>query len=84
MQDAFQRSGLFPDAANVFTEVTDVRVGMPVVTAHALSWAMHAMAGDCLLYTSDAADERSSVDLGGCRIIQKKKKDEDGGLALVR
>src|SRR5678815_1452080 len=23
----------------------------------------------CLLYTSDAADERSSVDLGGCRII---------------
>ena len=27
----------------------------------------------CLLYTSDAADERSSVDLGGRRIIQKKK-----------
>ena len=25
--------------------------------------------GVCLLYTSDAADERSSVDLGGCRII---------------
>ena len=28
----------------------------------------------CLLYTSDAADERSSVDLGGRRIIHKKKK----------
>ena len=27
----------------------------------------------CLLYTSDAADERSSVDLGGRRIINKKK-----------
>src|SRR5678815_6016139 len=27
-----------------------------------------------LLYTSDAADERSSVDLGGRRIIKKKKK----------
>ena len=26
-----------------------------------------------LLYTSDAADERSSVDLGGRRIIKKKK-----------
>ena len=26
----------------------------------------------CLLYTSDAADERSSVDLGGRRIIKKK------------
>ena len=28
----------------------------------------------CLLYTSDAADERSSVDLGGRRIIKKKNK----------
>src|SRR5678815_3920214 len=26
----------------------------------------------CLLYTSDAADERSSADLGGRRIIKKK------------
>ena len=31
----------------------------------------------CLLYTSDAADERSSVDLGGRRIIKKKKKHEN-------
>ena len=29
----------------------------------------------CLLYTSDAADERSSVDLGGRRIIKKKTRD---------
>ena len=29
-------------------------------------------ADPCLLYTSDAADERSSVDLGGRRIIKKK------------
>ena len=28
---------------------------------------------NCLLYTSDAADERSSVDLGGRRLIKKKK-----------
>ena len=28
----------------------------------------------CLLYTSDAADERSSVDLGGRRIIKKQTK----------
>ena len=32
--------------------------------------------GICLLYTSDAADERSSVDLGGRRIIKKKKHEE--------
>ena len=30
----------------------------------------------CLLYTSDAADERSSVDLGGRRIIKKKTKQK--------
>ena len=36
-------------------------------------YAFHGLAG-CLLYTSDAADERSSVDLGGRRIIKKKKK----------
>ena len=28
----------------------------------------------CLLYTSDAADDGESVDLGGRRIIKKKKK----------
>ena len=32
----------------------------------------------CLLYTSDAADERSSVDLGGRRIIKKKKNASHG------
>ena len=30
----------------------------------------------CLLYTSDAADERSSVDLGGRRIIKKKNTEQ--------
>ena len=32
----------------------------------------------CLLYTSDAADERSSVDLGGRRILKKKQKEHNG------
>ena len=31
----------------------------------------------CLLYTSDAADEEDSVDLGGRRIIQKNKKKKE-------
>eukprot|EP00658_Telonema_sp_P-2_P006953 TRINITY_DN12602_c0_g1_i3.p1 TRINITY_DN12602_c0_g1~~TRINITY_DN12602_c0_g1_i3.p1 ORF type:complete len:567 (+),score=95.78 TRINITY_DN12602_c0_g1_i3:505-2205(+) len=31
----------------------------------------------CLLYTSDAADEEDSVDLGGRRIIKKKKKTKN-------
>ena len=29
---------------------------------------------DCLLYTSDAADEEDSVDIGGRRIIKQKTK----------
>ena len=33
----------------------------------------------CLLYTSDAADERSSVDLGGRRIIKKKNSNASRG-----
>ena len=43
-----------------------------------------ALASICLLYTSDAADERSSVDLGGRRIIKKKKKKEESGTSMYR
>ena len=38
----------------------------------------------CLLYTSDAADERSSVDLGGRRIIKKKKTQRVGGMRSLK
>ena len=41
---------------------------------HRLQEIKAAQVLDCLLYTSDAADERSSVDLGGRRIIKKKKE----------
>eukprot|EP00658_Telonema_sp_P-2_P034459 TRINITY_DN25164_c0_g2_i2.p1 TRINITY_DN25164_c0_g2~~TRINITY_DN25164_c0_g2_i2.p1 ORF type:complete len:488 (+),score=152.14 TRINITY_DN25164_c0_g2_i2:115-1578(+) len=34
----------------------------------------------CLLYTSDAADEEDSVDLGGRRIIKKKNKTSREGI----
>ena len=47
-----------------------------MVTYNVLSEADPAtfeLIDSCLLYTSDAADERSSVDLGGRRIIKKKK-----------
>ena len=46
----------------------------------------HAAGGintSCLLYTSDAADERSSVDLGGRRIIKKKKNTRTGWVTLL-
>src|SRR5665648_1273421 len=38
-----------------------------------LTKGLGAGANPCLLYTSDAADEEDSVDLGGRRIIKKKK-----------
>ena len=43
----------------------------------ALVAQLNADAEVCLLYTSDAADERSSVDLGGRRIIKKKNKKKN-------
>ena len=44
------------------------------IRAEGLAHAHNVLGSPCLLYTSDAADERSSVDLGGRRIIQKKQK----------
>ena len=42
---------------------------LPITASH---WLLFEL---CLLYTSDAADERSSVDLGGRRIIKKKPSE---------
>ena len=44
--------------------------------AAALIMCSAEKAQSCLLYTSDAADERSSVDLGGRRIIKKQKSTQ--------
>ena len=46
----------------------------PARSCHRIRHTMANQPTACLLYTSDAADERSSVDLGGRRIIKKKKK----------
>ena len=53
------------------TELPGWTVGVSAKTGHRAK--VHVTdTGLCLLYTSDAADERSSVDLGGRRIIKKK------------
>src|SRR5674536_147782 len=45
------------------------------VGAHAEVYdEVHRLLQTCLLYTSDAADEEDSVDLGGRRIIKQKTK----------
>ena len=51
---------------------------------HALGMEMAALYLACLLYTSDAADERSSVDLGGRRIIKKKNEQLCSGARTSR
>ena len=54
----------------------DMALGLPFNTKFKGVEPNGRMWYTCLLYTSDAADERSSVDLGGRRIIKKKKKIE--------
>src|SRR5678809_68695 len=56
--------GMLPRIADIHVVVRDDHQAMVVIVdALPLRRAFH-----CLLYTSDAADERSSVDLGGRRI----------------
>ena len=58
---------------NTFWLVLGVGLGVAIIGV-ALAWLTA-----CLLYTSDAADERSSVDLGGRRIIKKKTTERNLG-----
>ena len=44
----------------------------PRAKKEVMTWTT-AVVAFCLLYTSDAADEEDSVDLGGRRIIKKNK-----------
>src|SRR5450756_3025189 len=43
-----------------------------------------ALSKICLLYTSDAADDLLCVDLGGRRIIKKKKKNKENTFTIKR
>ena len=49
-----------------------------------LLYVIKRSARSCLLYTSDAADERSSVDLGGRRIIKKKINIEYDSIGRIK
>ena len=68
-----------------FDDEVDERIGAvqgehrPPVVPAAAGLGDDQRSVNCLLYTSDAADERSSVDLGGRRIIKKKIKERGAG-----
>ena len=67
---AFQGTFAIIAVALVSGSIAD-RAKFSTWTVFTVVWA--TLVYFCLLYTSDAADERSSVDLGGRRIIKKKK-----------
>ena len=54
--------------STLFIDFGVINPGEPITRTNTLTITNRT----CLLYTSDAADERSSVDLGGRRIIKKK------------
>ena len=77
--EAIQRLKVCPEVLEY-----DIVVSIPVMKMHmhtGVTLAVKNMKGClwrrskvCLLYTSDAADDLLCVDLGGRRIIKKKKK----------
>ena len=66
--DVYKRQPL--KATTFSTAGSALMIPTTLVSFFCMSW--NEMLWSCLLYTSDAADERSSVDLGGRRIIKKK------------
>eukprot|EP00656_Telonema_subtile_P050067 TRINITY_DN6389_c0_g1_i2.p1 TRINITY_DN6389_c0_g1~~TRINITY_DN6389_c0_g1_i2.p1 ORF type:complete len:457 (+),score=81.93 TRINITY_DN6389_c0_g1_i2:55-1425(+) len=60
------------DGSTMFGKLAGFAVLTPLCL-WACPWVFYEPDMTCLLYTSDAADEEDSVDLGGRRIINKKK-----------
>ena len=67
--DVYKRQGLVRTKATLNDDGSYAISGTKIF----ISGGEQDVTDNCLLYTSDAADERSSVDLGGRRIIKKKK-----------
>ena len=76
IRDSSERWGETPKAIVVKA------AGVDVTEQEIIAYAKENLA--CLLYTSDAADERSSVDLGGRRIIKKKQKKRTDHVASTQ
>ena len=73
---------VFQNVVYQMKDAVDRVVGVIDETGTVISCSELGQIGDCLLYTSDAADERSSVDLGVRRINKKKNKQHSSRLLL--
>src|SRR5678815_4720706 len=62
--------GVIPDELDAIRELAGVASSISANNFILKSGRSGPFSWTCLLYTSDAADERSSVDLGGRRIIK--------------
>src|SRR5674536_399588 len=73
IRDSSMSSSVTARCITDWTESPSCSFSSPIASSP--STCTYRMAA-CLLYTSDAADEEDSVDLGGRRIIKKKKKQK--------
>ena len=81
--DVYKRQ--IPASAPLSAAASTMITGTPLPAIPEISFARkNVQVGACLLYTSDAADERSSVDLGGRRIIKKKKIEKSSDDLVTR
>ena len=69
--DVYKRQTL----TGVEVRFEEERLTMAATDGYRLARRSGGMGMICLFYTSDAADQRSSVDLGGRRLIKKKKEN---------
>ena len=77
--DVYKRQAMYRNAGEIKNTKMGILQGKQKVSPDSLANLVY----DCLLYTSDAADERSSVDLGGRRIIKNKYKIHQSCLLLL-
>ena len=72
-------------SATIRNEMADLEELGYIVQPHTSAGRIPTDKGySCLLYTSDAADEEDSVDLGGRRTTEKKKREERGVEGTVK
>ena len=69
------KNGVVTDAAVHDRVVEEIRLFCLSQNMEVTGTCLSPLVGPCLLYTSDAADDLLCVDLGGRRIIKKKKNN---------
>ena len=75
--DVYKRQNIFREVTLNDSEFEEWMTNQPLDDQSSAPAFQAVEPHTCLLYTSDAADERSSVDLGGRRILKKKTRQKN-------